>query len=170
MLYQWATANIPFIMVWKNRNVLPTFWHTDHFVTVRSNFIRNFGKYIYETTIQYQTDFYISTELSLRKYCNFTWFPVWKFCGKEQFSHSFGQIAQNCAETSFPQKVHIRKLGEITVFYVVCGSWSNTWDLSIQQEKKSFILNVSQLFCEVHWVLYNVDIHISEIASIRWST
>ena len=26
-------------------------------------------------------------------------FLVWKFCGKAQFPHSFGQIAQNCAET-----------------------------------------------------------------------
>ena len=26
-------------------------------------------------------------------------FLVWKFCGKAQFSHSFGQFAQNYAET-----------------------------------------------------------------------
>ena len=37
---------------------------------------------------------------------------MWKFCGKAQFPHSFG----NCV---FPQNVHTRKLGEITVFFAV---------------------------------------------------
>ena len=40
-------------------------------------------------------------------------FLVWKFCGEAQSLHSFGQ---NCA---FPQKLHTRKLGEITAFYAV---------------------------------------------------
>ena len=45
---------------------------------------------------------------------------VWKLCGKVQFPHSFGQFAQNYAETvTFPENFHTRKLGEITVFYAV---------------------------------------------------
>ena len=39
-----------------------------------------------------------------------------KFCGKAQFSHSFGRINQNYVETAFPQDFYTRKLGEITVF------------------------------------------------------
>ena len=49
-------------------------------------------------------------------------FLVWKFYGKEQFPHSFGRIAQNYVETSFPQNFHTRKLGEITIFYAVKSS------------------------------------------------
>ena len=44
---------------------------------------------------------------------------VRKFCGKAQFPHSFGGLAQNYAETVPLQKFHTRKLGEITVFYEV---------------------------------------------------
>ena len=46
-------------------------------------------------------------------------FLVWKFCGKAQFSHSFGRFARNYAETAFPQNFITRKLGEIMVFYAV---------------------------------------------------
>ena len=31
-------------------------------------------------------------------------FLVWKFCGKEQFPHNFGQIARNYAETALFHK------------------------------------------------------------------
>ena len=34
-----------------------------------------------------------------QKYRNFTWFAGVKFCGKEQFSHSFGRFARNYEET-----------------------------------------------------------------------
>ena len=44
---------------------------------------------------------------------------VWKFCGKAQFPHSFGQFTRNYAETAFPQNFHTMKLGEITLFYAV---------------------------------------------------
>ena len=54
-----------------------------------------------------------------QKYRNFTNFLVWKFCRKAQFWHSFGKIAQNYAETFFPQNIRTRKLGEITVFFAV---------------------------------------------------
>ena len=40
-------------------------------------------------------------------------FLAWKFCGKEQFPHSFGQFARNYAETV---PFHI---DEITVFFAV---------------------------------------------------
>ena len=54
------------------------------------------------------------------KYRNFTWFPSVEICGKAQFPHSFGRFARNYAETgAFPQNFHTRKLGEITVFFVV---------------------------------------------------
>ena len=49
-------------------------------------------------------------------------FLVWKFCGKAQFPHSFGQIARNYAEI-----VPFRKIstpGEITVFFAVTHSFS----------------------------------------------
>ena len=47
-------------------------------------------------------------------------FNLWKFCGKAQISHSFGRIARNYAETvPFQKNFHIRKLGEITVFFTV---------------------------------------------------
>ena len=39
-------------------------------------------------------------------------FLVRKFCGKAQFSHSFGQVSQNYAK-----KLRTRKLGRITVFF-----------------------------------------------------
>ena len=51
------------------------------------------------------------------KYRNFTNFLVWKFCGKTQFPHSFGQFARNYAE--IPPNFHTRKLGKITVFFAV---------------------------------------------------
>ena len=42
---------------------------------------------------------------------------VRKFCGMAQFLHSFGQIAQNYAETvHFPQNFQTMKLDEITMF------------------------------------------------------
>ena len=41
-------------------------------------------------------------------------FLVWKYCGKVQSPHSFGRIA--CA---FSQNLHIRKLGEVTVYFAV---------------------------------------------------
>ena len=43
-------------------------------------------------------------------------FLVWKFCGKAQFLHSFGQFP---CETAFPQNFHTRQLGEIRVFFAV---------------------------------------------------
>ena len=47
-------------------------------------------------------------------------FLVWKFCGKAQLLHRFGRFARNYARNcAFPQNFHIRKLGEITVFYAV---------------------------------------------------
>ena len=39
-------------------------------------------------------------------------FLVWTLCGKAQFPHSFGTCA-------FPQNLHTRKLGEITIFFAV---------------------------------------------------
>ena len=42
-------------------------------------------------------------------------FLVWKISGKVQFPHH-PKLCGNCA---FPQNFHIRKLGEITVFYAV---------------------------------------------------
>ena len=42
-------------------------------------------------------------------------FLVWKFCGKAQFPHSFGRFANY----AFPQNVHTRKSGEITVFFAL---------------------------------------------------
>ena len=44
-------------------------------------------------------------------------FLVWKFCGKAQFPHSFGRFAY----WTFPQNFHTRKLGEMTVFFVVAA-------------------------------------------------
>ena len=41
-------------------------------------------------------------------------FLVWKFCGKAQFSHSFGRFARNYAETAFPQNFITRKLWYFT--------------------------------------------------------
>ena len=38
---------------------------------------------------------------------------------KHSFRRVLGQIAQNYAETAFPQTFHARKLDEITVFFVV---------------------------------------------------
>ena len=56
-------------------------------------------------------------------------FLVWKFCGKGQFPHSFGQFARKfcgkairpklCGNCAFPQNFHTRKLGEIAVFFAV---------------------------------------------------
>ena len=45
-------------------------------------------------------------------------FLVWKFCGKVKFPQSFGRIVRNYAETV---PFRIRKLAEITVFFVVKG-------------------------------------------------
>ena len=61
-------------------------------------------------------------------------FQVWKFCGKTQFPHNFGQVARNyfriissespetmrklCLSTN----LHTRKLGEIMVFFTVQNS------------------------------------------------
>ena len=45
---------------------------------------------------------------------------MWKFSGKAQFPHSFGQIARNYAETvPLKKKSHTMELGEITAFYTV---------------------------------------------------
>ena len=44
-------------------------------------------------------------------------FLVWEFCGKAQFPHSFGRIAQICS--NFQQNFPTRKLGTIPVFYEV---------------------------------------------------
>ena len=44
---------------------------------------------------------------------------MWKFCGKAQFPQIFVRFPQNSTETVFAQNFHTRKLGEITVFYVV---------------------------------------------------
>ena len=47
-------------------------------------------------------------------------FLVWKFCGKVQFSHSFGRTALKlCRNSAFPQDFHSRKLSEITVSFAV---------------------------------------------------
>ena len=43
-------------------------------------------------------------------------FPVWRFCGKAKFPHSFGRTTQNF---TFPQNFHTRKSGEITLFFAV---------------------------------------------------
>ena len=43
-------------------------------------------------------------------------FLVLKFCGKAQFAHRFDR---NRADTTFLQNFHTRKLGEITVFFVL---------------------------------------------------
>ena len=55
-------------------------------------------------------------------------FLVWKFCGKAQFSHSFGRIARNYPETVLPQNFHTRKSGEITV----------KWERLLQPQFQSF--------------------------------
>ena len=50
-------------------------------------------------------------------------FLMWKFCGKAQLPHSFGQFAirpKLCGNCAFPQNFHTRKLSEITVFFVAC--------------------------------------------------
>ena len=44
---------------------------------------------------------------------------VWEFSGKAQFSQSFGRMARNYGSCACPQNSHIRKLGEISVFYSV---------------------------------------------------
>ena len=46
-------------------------------------------------------------------------FLAWTFCGKAQFPHSFANRSKLCGNCAFPQSSHTRKLGEITVFYVV---------------------------------------------------
>ena len=39
-------------------------------------------------------------------------FLVWRFCGKAQFSHSFGRYRPKlCGNCAFPQNFHTRKLG-----------------------------------------------------------
>ena len=43
-------------------------------------------------------------------------FLVWKVCGKAQLSERFGQIVETVL---FHKVFHIKKLGEITVFYPV---------------------------------------------------
>ena len=60
-------------------------------------------------------------------------FLVWKFCGKAQLPHSLGRIARNYAETvPFPQNFHIRKSGEIKVFFAVtCLEGTSTFITSI---------------------------------------
>ena len=55
-------------------------------------------------------------------------FLVWKFCGKAQFSHSFGRLRQKlCGNGAFPQNFHTRKLGEN---YGVFRSawWHRCWE------------------------------------------
>ena len=48
-------------------------------------------------------------------------FLVWKFCGIAQVPQSVGRIARNCAKAvPFPQNLHTRKFGEITLFFSVC--------------------------------------------------
>ena len=42
---------------------------------------------------------------------------MWKVCGKGQFPHSFGRIAEICGNCAFPKNLHKKKLGEIAVFY-----------------------------------------------------
>ena len=44
---------------------------------------------------------------------------MWKFYGKAQFPHSFGDSPKLCGNCAFTQNFHNRKLGEITVFYEV---------------------------------------------------
>ena len=44
-------------------------------------------------------------------------FLVWKFCGKAQFSHSFGRIPKLFGNYAFPQNFHTRTSSEITVFF-----------------------------------------------------
>ena len=47
-----------------------------------------------------ETYFVSQVLMHCEKYRNFTFnFLVWKFCGKVQFPHSFGEIARNYAET-----------------------------------------------------------------------
>ena len=45
-------------------------------------------------------------------------FLVWKFCGKTQFPNR-PKLWGNCA---FPRNLYTRKLGELTVFFVVLGN------------------------------------------------
>ena len=45
---------------------------------------------------------------------------MWKFCGKAQFRHSFGQFHPKlCEKCPFPQNFYTRKLREITLFHEV---------------------------------------------------
>ena len=52
---------------------------------------------------------------------------------EKQFRHSFERMARNYAETAFPQNFHTRKLGEITVFFAVCGSTLARYNLNSVQ-------------------------------------
>ena len=89
---------------------------------------------------------------------------MWKFCGKAQFPHSFGQFARNYAETLFFHKMN---LGEITVFYAVLISvgqthrgsdmtfWlnSNSWDIS----KDKLFTGIRFLKCLTKVQIFNLD-------------
>ena len=67
---------------------------------------------------QYQADCLLS--ITVKNIIISPNFPVWKFCGKAKFPHSFGRFARNYArDCAFPQNFHTMKLGEITVFYEV---------------------------------------------------
>ena len=87
-----------------------------------------------------------NTEISPNFLCS-------KFCGKAQFSQSFGRIANrqelwgNCA---FPQNFQTRKLGEISVFYaVICSAW---WEYAASSSER-MSTNVSKFFLITLWSL-----------------
>ena len=64
-------------------------------------------------------------------YCNFTWFPgleiLWKGVVSAEFRANHSKLCGSCA---FPRNFHTRKLGEITAFYAVLGSF--VWRLQKQ--------------------------------------
>ena len=76
-------------------------------------------------------------------------FLVWNFCGKAQFLQSFGQFAWNSA---FPQNLHTRKLGKISVL-----EWSfrldEAWAGKISANQRSISANqarVGEILSQIH--------------------
>ena len=78
-------------------------------------------------------------------------FLMWKFCGKAQFSHSFGQIA-------FPKIFHTMKLGEITALYAVVCFGKNEKNIAKKLTRSSFF---SDTWFIVWFMLISIFIHYS---------
>ena len=98
---------------------------------------------------------------------------IWKSFGKAQFPHSFERIAncpKLCGNFALPQNFHTRKLGEITVFYVISQNYKIHFYLYFencfvtQKHENPRILYFIYLYCRQ---IFSKGLNISSCISMQ---